>query len=279
MRDAGSPAARDLHALGAELAVGDFEDRASLVRAMAGVRGVFSVQPENAPIAFTLNLCEAAKATHVQQCVQSTVSGTGLHEATPGWANPAIWPEYWEGRRPYWTHKHAQECTVRNAAFLHWSIIRPPMIIDNAIKYATVLFPRLASDGCILSCVPEDIAVPYISYASIGDTAAKIFADPDRFSSATLEISDEELTDGQLADALSSGTGRPVRALHLSPARAMELGLSSRIVTQHQWLGDIGYPARAAAARLYGLAPLPIAEWAHRNAARIAIGNLSSSVL
>jgi uncharacterized protein YbjT (DUF2867 family) len=43
-RDPDRPAARALAASGAEVVRGDLDDRASLERAMAGVRGLFSVQ-------------------------------------------------------------------------------------------------------------------------------------------------------------------------------------------------------------------------------------------
>lgn len=279
VRDASAPAAGELLSLGAELVPGDLASRETVEQAVQGVRAVFSVQPENAPIAWTENLCASARAAGVTQFVQSTVSGTGLHEATPGWSNPALWPEYWEGRHPYWEHKQAQEQAVRTAGFTHWSLVRPPMIIDNAVKYAAILFPRLASDGCIVSCVPEEIAVPYISYASIGAAVAQIMRDPATYSGATLEIADEELTDAQLAHALTEGTGKPVTALHVDAARARELGVSPRIVTQHLWLGEIGYPARSAAARRYGLTPVPIAEWAKRNAAHLVVGDPAKSPL
>ncbi|TZG27894.1 SDR family NAD(P)-dependent oxidoreductase [Sphingomonas montanisoli] len=272
VRDAEKPVARDLAALGAELVVGDYANPASIARAVEGVNALFSLQLDNAPVTHVETLLNAALAAGVEHVVQSTVSATGLHESFPGWTDPSIWPDYWDGRHAYWELKAAEERLVRAAGFQRWTIVRPPMIVDNAIAFARVLFPRLASHGEILTAVPEGVKVPYISYASIGEAAATAIANPDRFAGAILEIADDELTDEAMADALAAASGKPVKVVRASPERATELGLHPRIVTQHVWLGDIGYPARAAAARRYGLTPLPIAEWAKRNAARIEVG-------
>lgn len=272
VRDAASPPARALAAAGATLAVGDMADRDSVDRAMNGAGGVFSVQLDTAPVAYCAALVESARAAGVDRFVQSTVLATGLHESFPGWTDAGLWPEYWDGRHAYWTAKAAQETLVRAAGFGAWTILRPPMIVDNVIRNARWLFPRLASHGEILTIVPADRPVAYISCDSIGAAVATVLAAPERFAGVTLEIADEVLTDEALAVALGEGTGRPVRVRRVDHGQAAAMGLPPRIVSQQMWLSEIGYPARPEPALRYGLHPTPIAAWARRHRTEILIG-------
>src|SRR5436309_13817371 len=74
-----SPAARALTGRGAELAAGDFDDRASLERAMQGIDAVFVVATPaeagvEAEIRQATTVADAAKAAGVRHLVYSSVA-------------------------------------------------------------------------------------------------------------------------------------------------------------------------------------------------------------
>src|SRR5690625_2729801 len=79
---------------GADLAVGDLDDADSVVRAVAGVRGVFSVQMPrmsnsgldyDGEVRQAESLIKAARAAGVTHFVQSSISGVGQQAKVPGY--------------------------------------------------------------------------------------------------------------------------------------------------------------------------------------------------
>jgi uncharacterized protein YbjT (DUF2867 family) len=93
VRNPGTDRAKAVAALGAEIAIGDLDDRESLTRAAQGARAVFSIQmPDIAGRAFEgelaqgINLIEAAKSAEVPQFIYTAVSGIAGYTETPGWA-------------------------------------------------------------------------------------------------------------------------------------------------------------------------------------------------
>src|SRR5262249_13342583 len=80
VRNPGKPSARALAESGVEIAQGDLDDVASLVRAMKGVRGVFSVQNwwetgASREVRQGMNVADAAKQAGVAPLVRSSVGG------------------------------------------------------------------------------------------------------------------------------------------------------------------------------------------------------------
>lgn len=80
-----SPPAAALAARGAELVVGTFEDRAAMRSAMAGVDGVFSVQPsspggtvtDEQEVRYGITIADLAVECGVKHLVYSSGSATG----------------------------------------------------------------------------------------------------------------------------------------------------------------------------------------------------------
>ena len=111
-RNVHSDAARELARLGAQLAQGDWDDAASLLAAMQGAHGVFSVQRPDADNSDSerrhgRNLIEAAQRANVLHFVHTSVCEAGKHTAFPRWESG-----YWYQK--YWTDKWDVEEYVRS---------------------------------------------------------------------------------------------------------------------------------------------------------------------
>ena len=92
VRDPGGQTATALARAGAELVVGDMDDRASLDRAARGAHGVFSVQPAFIAPDFAehelqrgRNLADAARAADVRHLVYASVASADRATGIPHW--------------------------------------------------------------------------------------------------------------------------------------------------------------------------------------------------
>ena len=191
VRDPESPRAAALRAAGAELAVGDLTDRASLDAALSGVHGVFSVQPttgSGAPADETrmgFNVAEAAAAAGVEHLVYSSVGAVQVNGRGTGW-QPKL------------------EIEQRIAEFgLPATVLRPVMFMENHPD------PRIGirSELSALRLAPDHVRIQLIAVDDIGAFAAIVFGDPDRHLGRAYELAGDELTKRELAAKITAATG------------------------------------------------------------------------
>lgn len=87
VRDKNKPAAQALQQAGAELVEGDFDDRASLDRALQGVSGVFSLQVFKDGVDVEIRngkaMADAAKAAGIEHFVYSSVGSAERNTGIP----------------------------------------------------------------------------------------------------------------------------------------------------------------------------------------------------
>lgn len=199
VRDPEAPAARALAQAGAELVPGDMGDRVSLVRAMRGAQGVFSVQPTEGypgtPADFTtndeirlgLNVAEAARDAGVGHIVYTSVGGV---DRSPGIRR---WESKWRIERHI------------NALALPATILRPVRFMENQSD------PRLGvRDDALTDVFRPDTSVQLIAADDIGAFAALAFTDPDHYVGRAIELAGDELTMRQVVAAISRATGRSI---------------------------------------------------------------------
>lgn len=265
VRDPESSAALALSAAGAQIVKGRFDDKAALAAAMEGVRAVFSMQQDGAPLTEFETLVESAVAAGVEQYVHTTVSGVRQQEAAQGDSVDAV-------KGDYWPTKIAQERMVRDAPFRFRTFLRPGLILDNLVLRAAFLYPRLATQGDFLVAMPADQPISFISYDTIGHVAAEAFADPARFGGAEIELADAYASYADLAAALEQVSGKRVTVTSVPLDDALGLGLLPRVAHSHVWLTDAGYPARPEMLKPFGLEPLTLVDWVRRNISGIDIG-------
>lgn len=208
MRDAGAPKAKELAAAGAEVAVGDMADRAALDAAVAGVHGVFSVQPAATPsydnfdeVAMGVNVADAALAAGVQHLVYTSVGAVEQSASIPSWSTKLRIEEH-----------------IR-AIGVPATILRPVMFMENHASGRVGAYSELA----MLRVIPDGSLVQLIAVSDIGGLAALSFADPDGWLGEVVEIAGDELPRRSIADAIARTTGRPVDLSPLSPEQTAAL--------------------------------------------------------
>ncbi|BBA96366.1 hypothetical protein RVR_1633 [Actinacidiphila reveromycinica] len=244
-----SPAARALAAAGAALVPGDFEDEASLRAAMAGVRGVFSVQTFRTPGGSAAEerhgkaVADAAAAEGVAHFVYSSVGGAERSSGIP----------HFESK---WNiEQHIQKLG------LPATVLRPTMFHDVLRDIG----PRPADGGLVLGLwLRPEVAVQVIATSDIGAFAADAFDDPDTWLGRQVEIAGDELTGPQMAAAFERVSGIPTRYAQQSfgPLRAARADLA----LMFDWLDREGYRADLPALRrvrpdLVGLETWLRANW------------------
>lgn len=272
VRDPASAAAAALAARGVELAQGNLDDSNSLLRAMEGVYGVFSVQTPPLPdqpdseVRTGRKLIEAAMQQDVQIFVHTSVARAGDHESFVGWAEGRWWKEYW-------TSKDEVNKLVRGAPFPHWVILKPAYMMDNFIlPKSSWMYPGLALRGAIEHAMRPETRLDLIAAADIGRFAAAAFLDPARFDRQEIDLAAESLTMDEVAQTISEATGRPVVARSLSGKEAIALGNAPGLTESQIWASIEGYRVDLAKANAHGIMLTGFGKWARDHRDRLTIG-------
>lgn len=199
VRDVLADKARALSAMGVELAQGDFSDSASIRTAMAGVYGVFSVQPSSGQgavygvsdedeVRFGKTIADLAVDSGVQHLVYTSVNAAGPEKTGMG----------------HFDSKSEIEAHVRGLA-LNSTIVRPAGFME------LLMLPGMGLDrGVFTSFLRPDQTGQIIAAHDIGKIVAVIFADPERFAARTIEIAGDAVTGSDLEASLSRATGRSI---------------------------------------------------------------------
>src|ERR1700745_1000208 len=194
-RNSASPAARRLHEQGVEIAVGDFTDHDSLVRAARGVDAVYAMSTpyEQGPekeIAQGMTLTDAAKAAGVAHVIYSSVAS----------ANRATGISHFDGK--YAVEEHLQ------ASGVPYTIVAPVFFMENLLQ------PWMLSSlrqGKLAVALPANRALQQITVADIGAFVAAVIERSDIVLGRRFDIAGDELTGEEAAAILSKVMGRAVR--------------------------------------------------------------------
>ncbi|MDX3107427.1 NmrA/HSCARG family protein [Nonomuraea angiospora] len=199
VRNPQSASARALAEVGAEVAHGDMDDRASLDAAFHGVYGVFSVQPTagypGTPPGFTVedelrlgrNVADAAADAHIEHFVYASV---GAADAGHGIRR-------WESKAELETHAWRLGMPT--------TVLRPVRFMDNQVD------PRFGiRDGVLADVIFPDVPVQLIAGTDIGAFAALAFTDPAQYVGETLELAGDELTMTQIAHVMEQVLHEPI---------------------------------------------------------------------
>ncbi|WEV26647.1 NmrA/HSCARG family protein [Streptomyces sp. 71268] len=216
VRDPDKPAALALRKLGAELVRGDLNDPGSLRAAMAGVDGVFSVQPlayEPETLATEVRqgkaVADAAREAGVAHLVYSSVGGAERHTGIGHFETKAEIERY------------------ILALGLPATILRPVFFMDNLLRYADAQGERVLE----LPVRPER-PMQMIASEDVARFADAAFADPVRYLGRQLEIAADQLTFTQVAQVYERVTG--------TPTRLVPLPIEERMFA---WFAEDGYRA------------------------------------
>lgn len=212
-RNPASPAAQALAAKGVEMLAGDLDQPDSLLPAMAGAHGVYSLQDfwETGlarEIAQGKAVADAALFCGVSHLVYASVGGA---ERTAG-----LGITHFEGKTQIEAH-------IR-AIGLPATVLRPVSFFENFITPRYI--KAMVDKGVFRFPFPGGRSFQMVALDDIGRLAARSFADPDRFIGHAIEVASDAPTMEEFASACGAAIGRAVQFRELPlPLMDMVFGL------------------------------------------------------
>jgi uncharacterized protein YbjT (DUF2867 family) len=217
-RDPDSAKAKELAALGAEVARADVDDAGSLERAFAGAHGAFCVTffwahfSAEREIAEARNMAQAAKQAGVQHVIWSTLEDTRRWMALSDNRMPTLHGKY---KVPHFDGKGEA-----NQIFLDAGL--PVTLLNTSFYWENLIYfgagPKPGPDGVLALTYPMgDKPLPGIASEDIGRCALGIFKAKGEFIGKTVGIAGEHLTGAEMARKLSKALGREVRYNDVAP--------------------------------------------------------------
>ena len=195
VRRLGEPSVQRLTERGVEVMVGSFDDRAALGAAMKGAAAVFALTTPfeagvDAEVGQGRAIVAAAGDARVPHLVFSSVAGADQHTGVPHFDSKAI-----------------IEKDVA-ASGLPYTITAPTYFFDNALGGEGA--DRIAA-GIIDLPLPPDRPLQQLARPDMGAFVAKVLLDPKPYVGRRIELASDAVTPAQMADALTTALGRPVR--------------------------------------------------------------------
>jgi uncharacterized protein YbjT (DUF2867 family) len=200
-RSSASSAANRLREQGVEIAVGDFTDHDSLVRATRGVDAVYVMstpfeQGAEKEAAQGITITDAAKAAGAAHLIYSSAAG----------ANRATGVPHFESK--YEVEKHLQASSVP------YTIVAPVSFMEDLLQPWSL--PSLRQ-GKLAMALPATRALQQVAVADIGAFVAAVIERGDTVFGRRFDIAGDVLTGEEAAGILSRVTGRKVHYEGFSP--------------------------------------------------------------
>lgn len=230
-RHPSQPDARQLAEQGVEVVAADFRDPPSMVRAMSGTYGVFSVQNMLADgpdqeARDGMAVADAARAAGVSHLIYSSVGGADRQTGIP--------------------HFESKWRIERHIASLGLpaTILRPVFFIDNLVtpgSWGRIMW------GSLHGALGRGAPVQMIALDDIGAIAVRAFAETDAWVGRQVEIAGDEVTVREAVGAYRRVTGRRPLYIPLPPS-VVALGDRSA-AAMFRWCRAEGYRADVSALR------------------------------
>lgn len=230
VRSTTSEKAKRLASAGVDVFAGEFSDIASIQKAMAGVDGVFSMQPNSGSagsgitdaeeVRFGKSVADIAAQSGVRHLVYSSASI--ISRGKTGLANLDTKIEI---------EDHIRSLDLTS------TILRPGTFMD------LFTFPGMGLEqGQFSFFVHPEQDFQAIAVDDIGKIAAKVFSNSELYAGRTIEIAGDELTGLELAEALSAAANRPIVYHRFSDA----LLASNNFLARNAKLFEEGRASRTA---------------------------------
>lgn len=211
-RNAGSDAAEELAAKGAEVVEADLDDEASLVKAFEGAYGAYCVtnfwehySPEK-EAAQAESMARAAAQAKLQHVIWSSLEDTRRWVPLDDDRMPTLMGKY---KVPHFDAKGASDHLFADHG-VPTTILLTSFYWDNLIHFG--MGPKPGPDGVLAFTIPMgDRKLPGIAAEDIGRCAYGIFKAGKKYIGSTVGIAGEHLTGGEMASALSNALGQEVR--------------------------------------------------------------------
>jgi uncharacterized protein YbjT (DUF2867 family) len=271
-----SEPARALARAGAEIVVADFDDPASLRRAMEGAAGAFCVTnfwehflPEK-ELAQAQTMAAAAADARVGHVIWSTLEDTRDY-LSPGSRMPVLMGKY---NVPHYDAKGEanREFFARGVPT---TLLHTSFYWDNLIHFG--MQPQRRADGRLEFVLPMgDALLPGMAAEDIGPAALSIFARPELIGKS-IGIAGEHLSGAQMAEQLTLALGEPVLHADLTREQYAALGFpgADDLANMFQFKREFEHDYRAARPIACSRELHPriqtFAQWLARHKARIPV--------
>ena len=219
-----SDAAKALAAAGAQIAVADMDDAASVQRAMEGAFGAFCVtnfwehfSPDK-ELAQAKAMADGAAAAGLKHVIWSTLEDTRAFLPADGKRMPVLMGKY---NVPHFDAKGEANkfFTVRTPT----TLVNTSFYWDNLINFG--MAPKKGPDGVLAFTLPMgDKKLPGIVAEDIGKCAYGILKGGTANVGKTFGIAGEHLTGAQMAAALTKALGQTVRYNAVTPEQFRAFG-------------------------------------------------------
>jgi uncharacterized protein YbjT (DUF2867 family) len=185
--------AEELRALGADAAVGDLGDPASLIGALRGVERMYLVSPfDPRGPEWERNAISAAEQAGVYHCVKLGVIGQ----------SPSSPLRIGRG--------HAESTEALQGSSLRWTVLMPSGFMQTILAAA----PTIA-EGRYFSSL-EDGRVAHVDARDVGAVAARALTEEGHENCSYVLTGPEALSNDEIAAVLGEVLGRPVEHVRLS---------------------------------------------------------------
>jgi uncharacterized protein YbjT (DUF2867 family) len=229
-REANSPKAKELAALGAEIVEADLDDEASLARAFAGAYGAFCVtfywahcSPKR-EFDEAGRMARAAKQAGVSHVVWSTLEDTRRWLPLSDDRMPTLMGIY---KVPHWDGKGESDR-------LFAEIGVPTTNLLTSYYWENFIYlgagPQRGPDGRLAITFPMgDCKLPGIAAEDIGKCAYGIFRSGEQYAGRTVGIAGEHLTGAEMASRFTRALGQEVFYKDLPPEVYRKFGFPGAV--------------------------------------------------
>jgi uncharacterized protein YbjT (DUF2867 family) len=226
VRNPESAAGVALAAKGVELVQGDFNDKASLATAFSGVDAVFLM---TLPSTFDKKGCEVETQQGllaVEALKTAAVPFTLYSSCGSAHRNSGV---------PHFDSKGVVEKALLATGLPNF-LLRPTAFFENLDSKAN---QNEWTEGSLSFLTAGDCKVNFVSTEDIGEVAAIVLADPDKYKGKTIELSGEKISGNEMAVKLSAIRGAPWK---YSAAPLWLVGLfAPEAATMAKWFHSTGF--------------------------------------
>jgi uncharacterized protein YbjT (DUF2867 family) len=204
----------DLQSRGAEIVQGDFADPGSLAHCFTGVKTAFLLVPVAQETAeWKGNFIKAAEQNGAERIVNLSVSGASSNSPV------ALFRWHWEA-----------EQTLESSG-LAWTHLQPTDLARYNIR---TILPTVQAQGAFYSTIGEG-RVALVDEEDVAEVAGKILTEKGDAGKKYVLTGPKAVSYPEVADALTSKLGKPVKYIDIDPAQAKQAMIAAGMP---EWVAD-----------------------------------------
>ncbi len=240
-RDINKREAQELRRQGINVVKGDFSDKDSLEKAVAGVYGVFAVTTGRDPTVEAqqgILMADVAKNAGVKHYVFTSANGAGVHSnMQPGKAK---------------VQEHLKTIGMP------YTILAPVFFMENFNSQRPAIMY-----GMLMQGYASDKKFQYVAVEDIGEFAALALEQPEQFTGKLIDLASDKFTLTHAAQTIGKVIGRPVKYIQepIEQIRNRDAGSAQLI----EWFNQVPYDIDIAGLRKIHPGMLTLEQWLVKN--------------